>query len=97
MTYRQVKSVPWLEVTADADFRYNGKTKKAIYCHTVTGRKATVRIMIMWDAKSHYWQAAKLVAEAGKRTPPGLTKRGEEPGTTSFIRKTRLLTRQTSP
>ena len=66
MTYRQVKSVPGLEVTADAEFRYNGKPKKAIYCHTVTGRKATVRIMIMWDAKSHYWQAAKLVAEAWK-------------------------------
>jgi hypothetical protein len=66
MTYRPVKSVPGLEVTADAEFRYKGKPKKAIYCHTVTGRKATVRIMIMWDAKSHYWQAAKLVAEAWK-------------------------------
>lgn len=66
MNYRPVKSVPGLEVTADAEFRYNGKPKKAIYCHTVTGRRATVRIMIMWDAKSHYWQAARLVAEAWK-------------------------------
>ena len=64
--YRPVKSVPGLEVTADAEFRYKGKPKKAIYCTTVTGRKATVRIMIMWGGKSHYWQAAKLVAEAWK-------------------------------
>ena len=66
ITYRQVKSVPGLEVSEDAHFRYNGKPKKVIYCHTVTGRKATARIMIMWDAKMHYWQAAKLVAEAWK-------------------------------
>ena len=64
--FRAVKSVPGLEVTSDAQFRYKGKPKKAIYCHTVTGRKATVRLMIMWEAKSHYWQAAKLVAEAWK-------------------------------
>lgn len=64
--YRNVNSVPFLECTANAEFRYKGKTKKAIYSHTVTGRKATVRIMIMWDGKSHYWQAAKLVAEAWK-------------------------------
>lgn len=67
MTYRQVKSVPGLEVTADAEFLYKGKPKKVIYCHTVNGRKATARIMIMWGGKSHYWQAAKLVAEAWKR------------------------------
>ena len=66
MTYRQVKSVPGLEVTADAEFRYKGKPQKAIYCTTVTGRRATVRIMIMWGGKNHYWQAAKLVAEAWK-------------------------------
>lgn len=66
MTYRQVKSVPGLEVTADAEFRYKGKPKKAIYSHTVNGRKATARIMIMWGGKNHYWQAAKLVAEAWK-------------------------------
>lgn len=64
--YRQVKSVPGLEVTADAEFRYKGKPKKALYCTTVTGRRATVRIMIMWGGKNHYWQAAKLVAEAWK-------------------------------
>lgn len=64
--YRSVKSVPQLEVTQDAKFRYKGKPKKAIYSYTVTGRKATVRIMIMWDGKNHYWQAAKLVAEAWK-------------------------------
>lgn len=62
--YRKVKSVEGLEVTRNAIFRYKGKPKKAIYCHTVTGRKATVRINIMMQAKMHYWQAAKLVAEA---------------------------------
>ena len=64
--FRAVKSVPGLEVTADAEFRYKGKPKKALYCTTVTGRRATVRITIMWGGKSHYWQAAKLVAEAWK-------------------------------
>ena len=64
--YRQVKSVPWLEVTADAEFRYKGKPKKVIYCHTVNGRKATARITIRYEGKNHYWQAAKLVAEAWK-------------------------------
>ena len=64
--YRQVKSVPGLEVTADAEFRYNGKPKKVIYCHTVNGRKATARITIRYEGKNHYWQAAKLVAEAWK-------------------------------
>ena len=66
MPCRPVPSVPGLEVSADAEFRYKGKPKKALYCHTVTGRKATVRIVIMWGGKSHYWQAAKLVAEAWK-------------------------------
>jgi len=66
MTYRQVKSVPGLEVTADGQFLYKGKLKKVIYATTVTGRKATARMMIMWDCKMHYWQAAKLVAEAWK-------------------------------
>lgn len=64
MSYRPIPSVPGLEVSQDADFRYNGKPKKAIYSHTVTGRKATVRMEIMWGGKNHYWQAAKLVAEA---------------------------------
>ena len=62
--YRKVRSVDGLEVTRDGVFRYKGKPKKAIYCHTVTGRKATVRVMIMCDSVNHYWQAAKLVAEA---------------------------------
>lgn len=64
IVYRKCKSVEGLEVTADAQFRYKGKPKKAIYCHTITGRKATVRVTIMWNGKSHYYQAAKLVAEA---------------------------------
>lgn len=64
--FRQVKSVPGLEVSADAEFRYNGKPKKAIYSTTVNGRKATVRINIMQNKRMHYWQAAKLVAEAWK-------------------------------
>ena len=64
--FRQVKSVPGLEVSADAEFRYKGKPKKAIYSTTVNGRKATVRITIMQNKRMHYWQAAKLVAEAWK-------------------------------
>lgn len=64
IVYRKCKSVEGLEVTADAQFRYKGKPKKAIYCHTTTGRKATVRVTIMWGGQNHYWQAAKLVAEA---------------------------------
>lgn len=67
MTYRKVKSVPGLEVTAEAEFRYKGKPKKVIYCKMVNGRKATARIMLMIRGKSHYWQAARLVAEAWKR------------------------------
>ena len=65
--YREVKSVPGLEVTAEGVFRYKGRPKKVIYCHIVTGRKATARVMIMIKGKMHYWQAAKLVAEAWKR------------------------------
>ena len=52
-----------MECSYDGQFRYKGKPKKPIVCHTVTGRKATVRIMIMINGKSHYWQASKLVAE----------------------------------
>lgn len=62
--FRQVKSVPGLEVSRDGEFRYKGKPKKVWYGHTVSGRKATVRCTIMINAKTHYWQAAKLVAEA---------------------------------
>lgn len=64
--YREVKSVPGLSVTREADFRYKGIDKKVCYCHIVNGRKATARIIIMIGGKSHYWQAAKLVAEAWK-------------------------------
>ena len=60
MTYRQVKSVPGLEVTADAEFRYKDKPKKAIYSHTVTGRRATVRIMIMWGGNINMERAKQL-------------------------------------
>ena len=66
VTYRDVKSVPGLSVTSDAQFRYKGRDKKVIYCHTKTGRKATARLIIMMQGKSRYWQAAKLVAEAWK-------------------------------
>jgi hypothetical protein len=64
--YRNVKSVPGLSVTSDAQFLYNGKPKKAVYATTVTGRRATVRLTIMIKGQTHYWQAAKLVAEAWK-------------------------------
>lgn len=65
--YREVKSVNGLECTCEGKFRYKGKPKKVIYCKTVNKRKATARIMIMIQGKHHYWQAAKLVAEAWKR------------------------------
>ena len=65
--YREVKSVPGLEVTAEGVFRFRGKLKNVIYSYTVTGRKATARVTIMIRRKMYYWQAAKLVAEAWKR------------------------------
>lgn len=64
--YRNVKSVPGLQVTSDAQFMYNGKPKKALFCHTVTGRRATVRLIITIQGKSHYYQASRLVAETWK-------------------------------
>lgn len=64
LVYKAVPFVKGLECTEDGLFRYNGKPKKASYCYTVTGRKATVRIMIMIGGKSHYWQAARCVASA---------------------------------
>ena len=64
--YKAVKSVPGLECTTDARFRYNGKPKKPIYATTVTGRRATVRLTIQIKGKTFYWQAAKLVAETWK-------------------------------
>ena len=65
--FRQVPNIDGLECTKEGIFRYNGKPKKVIYCHTVTGRKATARVMIMINGKSRYWQAAKLVASTWKR------------------------------
>lgn len=64
--YRKVPSVEKLECTALGDFRYNGNPKRVIFCYTVTGRRATARISIMMQRKSHYWQAAKLVAQTWK-------------------------------
>ena len=65
--YKQVVgAVEGLECTYDGKFRYNGKEKSVLFCHTVTGRKATARIMIMINKKNHYWQAAKLVAKTWK-------------------------------
>lgn len=66
-TYKQVVgAVKGLECSYDGKFRYNGKEKNVLFCHTVTGRKATARIMIMINKKTHYWQAAKLVAKTWK-------------------------------
>ena len=62
MKYKQVKDIDGLECSSDGQFRYNGKPKKPIYCHTALGRKATVRLMIMIKGKNHYWQAARLIA-----------------------------------
>lgn len=65
-TYRPVPSVPGLECTRDGVFRYKGRPKALYYGRTVAGRKATVRVTIMINAKTRYWQAAKLVAQAWK-------------------------------
>ena len=61
--YKQVQGINGLECTYNGLFKYNGKPKKVIYCHTVNGRKATARITIMINKKNHYWQAAKLIAK----------------------------------
>lgn len=55
-----------LEVSYDGQFRRNGRPFKVIFSHTVTGNKATARIVYMKDYKRHYYQAAKLVAMAWK-------------------------------
>lgn len=60
--YKSVPCVDGLKCTYDGEFMYNGKGKKVIYPHTVVGRKATARITIMIGGKTHYFQAAKLVA-----------------------------------
>lgn len=64
--YRDVLGIDGLKVTRDGLFSYNGKPKKVIYGHTVEGRRATARITIMINGRTHYWQAAKLVARAWK-------------------------------
>lgn len=55
-----------LEVSYDGQFRRNGKQHRVIYSHTVTGKKATARLMYSKNNKMHYYQAAKLVAMAWK-------------------------------
>jgi len=55
-----------LEVSYDGQFRRNGKPHRVIYSHTVTGKKATARLMYSKNNKMHYYQAAKLVAMAWK-------------------------------
>ena len=64
--FRKVPSIEYLECTANGEFRYKGKQKSVLYCYTVTGKRATARIVIMIQRKSHYWQAAKLVAQTWK-------------------------------
>lgn len=65
--FRKVKRIEGLECTAQGIFKYNGKPKKVIFPKTVTGRKATARLMIMIKGKNHYWQASKLIASTWKR------------------------------
>lgn len=55
-----------LSVTIDGRFKKDGKDKKVIYATTVTGRKATAKITYNIQKKTHYYQAAKLVAMAWK-------------------------------
>lgn len=64
--YREVKSVTGLECTCEGKFRYKGKPKKVVRSFTVGGAKATAKIQIMIKGVNHYYQAAKLVAEAWK-------------------------------
>lgn len=56
-----------LECSRDGKFMLNGREKKVLFCHTVNGDKATARITIMINHKTHYWQAAKLVARTWVR------------------------------
>ena len=60
---KPVPGVDGLECTRDGLFMYRGRPKKVIYSHIINGRKATAKITIQYDGKSHYWQAAKLVAK----------------------------------
>ncbi len=62
MIYKAVPNIEELECTSEGSFRLNGKSKKVIFPHVVDGRKATARIVIMKNGKSHYYQASKLVA-----------------------------------
>ena len=65
-TYRDVKSVEGLKCTSDGRFEYRGREKKVVRSYTVRGAKATAKIQIMIKGVNHYYQAAKLVAEAWK-------------------------------
>ena len=61
--YRQVPgTIDGLECTPDGEFRLNGYRKKVVFCHTVSGQKATARIQVRRDGTTRYWQAARLVA-----------------------------------
>ena len=62
--YKKCKSVENLEVSYDGQFLYKGKPKKVCFSRTILNRKATAKLQIMINTKSHYYQAAKLVAEA---------------------------------
>lgn len=63
MEYKNVSNIKNLECSREGVFKYKGHPKKVIFPYTVAGRKATARVMIMIEGKSHYWQAAKLVAK----------------------------------
>lgn len=65
--FKDVDGIAGLQCSYDGKFLKDGKPKKVIYCKTVTGRKATVRCMIMIGGKNHYWQAARLVAKTWMR------------------------------
>lgn len=62
MIYRDVPGIDKLQCTEDGLFRYRYKDKKVIYARTVTGKKATARLMI----GKQYYQASKLVAKTFK-------------------------------
>lgn len=46
-----------LEVSLNGNFRRYGKSHKVIYSYTVTGKKATARLMYSKNHKMHYYQA----------------------------------------
>lgn len=65
--FKDVRGIDGLQCSYSGKFLKDGKPKKMIYAKTVNGRKATVRCVIQIKGQTHYWQAAKLVAQTWLR------------------------------